>query len=357
MFLDDVIAFFLSEGGELVTGLSCNEIDVYFTKPKLASFFGLEYEKCLCWWYVSDSFHCGKRLKEDYYRPIMSETIKGGIEQEKGNNVRCGPGEITIVEDDMHTGDSFAEKDQNTIADIQMCGQNFGREGSKPKFQVASNDELGQLNESHFANPMEGRLYHSKVTYEKEDKQLFYLHPEDEGVILLKSKLRSQNIPVIDEFPLKDSQNIDDTLIIISYKHHSYISKYPRVYTPFYLARILDLEENKGKAILKMPQTEFSILDKPCPVDPIEPKLEISISGFVGQQRTVVQLLIQLTGSRYNDHLSPAIDVLVTPFKSIGTNEPIKQTKKEEAANIWKIPVVNLNWLEESFKIWRWASK
>ena len=354
---DDIIAIFLSESGELVTETFHGVVDIYFTEPKLTSFFGLEYKKCLNWWYISDCFHCGKRLKEDYYRPIMGESDNGEIEQTNYKNVCCALGEDDAMEEDKQIDNNRTIVDENAIEIRQIGEPILNKENIEPEVQNKINSERSHINEVGTADHLAPRLGFSKVNTgkNKEDRQIFYLNPGDECISLLKSKLRSQNILVIDELPSENSQISSENIIIISYRLHPYLSKYPQAYTPFYLARIMDLEENRGKALLEMPQTEFHILDRPCPVGPIEPKLEISISGFVGQQRTIVQLMIQLSGSRYNDHLSPAIDILIIPVRSNSADEPIKPTKKEEAANVWKIPIVDLNWLEASFKNWYWT--
>src|SRR5690242_4536260 len=86
---DDIIALFFSEGGELVNDVIYEAIDIYFTEPKLAFLSGVEYEKCLCWWYISDCYHCGKRLKEDYYRPVITLPTDNKSDQKENINSNC----------------------------------------------------------------------------------------------------------------------------------------------------------------------------------------------------------------------------------------------------------------------------
>jgi hypothetical protein len=339
---DDIIALFFSEGGELVNDVIYDSIDIYFTEPRLAFLSGVEYEKCLCWWYISDCYHCGKRLKEDHYRPVVAAPTDNMREQKENTNLNC----------EMMTKSTFL---------VQGSCKDVGPNDQKPeislvekvendyKEQIQTNDHRLVtpilLRQEIIANPVKKHIEH----------QVFYLHPSDEGCSLLKSKLQSLDILVIDELSSESTPNKD--LIIISYKLHPYLSNYSRIYTPFCLARMLDQEENKTRGFLRMPQTEFYILDKPCPIEPIRPQLEISISGFVGQQRTVVQLMVQLTGSRYNDHLSPAVDILIVPIESGNNDVLLKSTKKSEAARAWKIPIVDLSWLEKSLQTWNWAFK
>ena len=251
----------------------------------------------LIWWYISDCYHCGKLLEERHYRPELCAALGGD----------------TI------------ELPQSMSIDMS----------SAPEIIVLSAPETIKDHESD-------------ITFTKGESPSFYFCPDDEESTNLKEKLATMGYLIHSELP--SINNTLHTVLVIISKYQKY-PQYARVHSPFYLARMLD--QSPSTTHLHFGLSD-DLLDRPCPTAAVQPKQLISFSGFKsGEERTRLQVMITLMGSRYSDYLTPATNCLILKD---ATCPNTSKSQKAQAARNWSIPILSKQWLLQSFQEWKWAS-
>ena len=180
------------------------------------------------------------------------------------------------------------------------------------------------------------------ICEESPPKRAFYFCPEDEESVGLREKLEAFGEVVLETLPSSETES--SSLIVIS-KYQNY-QNYPQTYSPFYLARMIDVNIRDKRTHLLLGPCDCA-LDKPCPVSGVEPKLLFTLSGFKGEERAKLQVMITLMGSRYSDYLTPATNVLIA-------KKGARTSPKMLAAVNWSIQIRCEDWLELCFKAWTW---
>ena len=92
-------------------------------------------------------------------------------------------------------------------------------------------------------------------------------------------------------------------------------------------------------------------IDRPCPVESVADadRMLISCTGFTEpEERAEIEAMVRLMGAHYTPFLTPSNKVLIARDKSV-------DSAKMKRAREWGVKIVDLEWLDESFRKWEWV--
>lgn len=91
-------------------------------------------------------------------------------------------------------------------------------------------------------------------------------------------------------------------------------------------------------------------IDRPCPVEavPGSDAMIISCTGFQDEhERAEIEAMVKLMGAHYTPFLTPSNTVLIS--KSGVESDKMRRARE------WRIRIVSMDWLDESFREWKWV--